>query len=473
MGLRINFNGAALNTHRTLAQTDTSLGRSIERLSSGYRINTAADDPAGLVISEKLRAQVSGLGQAIRNASDAVNMVKTAEGALNEVHRLLRSMRDLAVHAANTGATDQASILADQSQIANAIASINKIGEQTQFGQKKLLDGSAGIQASLMGTAVLSGDFANPNITLNTNDKVAVDVTTAAERGYITLTGLSAAGASTGTEGSFTINGMKIEYEAEEAVESITNQINAISNSTGVTARFVDGTGIILSTIEYGAEYEVTATSSNSDILGGGNTNLYDDGVDAQAAVTVSGADLSDATWTAGSGLTLKDSRGNQIILTEAAGSATNNYGDQFTLSTGSLVFQVGAYKDQTRFVNIPAIRSSNLGVGAVGTTSVEDLNVTTPEGAQNAIAILDKAITDISNVRARLGATQTNVLESSIRSLTIAKENIESSESTIRDTDMAAEMVTFTKMQILQQAGVSMLAQANQAPQNLLSLLR
>jgi flagellin len=149
MSLTINTNTSALTAHRMLTGSDSSVGKSIERLSSGFRINNAGDDPAGLVISEKLRAQVSGLGQAIKNAGDAVNMVKTAEGALNQVNTLLRSMRDLAVHAANAGANDTAAITADQAQITNAIASINKIATETQFGNKMLLDGTAGIKSTM------------------------------------------------------------------------------------------------------------------------------------------------------------------------------------------------------------------------------------------------------------------------------------------------------------------------------------
>jgi flagellin len=139
----------------------------------------------------------------------------------------------------------------------------------------------------------------------------------------------------------------------------------------------------------------------------------------------------------------------------------------------GTLVFQVGAYYNQTREVNISAVYANRLGTGVIAGEDVSTIDVTTATGAQNALRILDQAITDVSNIRASLGATQKNVLESSINSLTIAKENIAASESTIRDTDMAAEMAEFTKLQILQQAGVAMLAQANQAPQALLALLR
>jgi len=152
MGLRINLNTAALNAHRWLGGNDAYLSKSIERLSSGYRINVAADDPAGLVISEGLRAQASGLGQAMMNTSQAMNLIRTTEAAMQEVHNILRQMRDLAVHAANAGANENAAIEADQAQMASAIESLQRISVQTQFGSKKLLDGSAGIIGQITGT---------------------------------------------------------------------------------------------------------------------------------------------------------------------------------------------------------------------------------------------------------------------------------------------------------------------------------
>jgi flagellin len=271
MALRINLNTSALNAHRQLQNTDKAMGASIERLSSGYRINRAADDPAGLAISENLRSQVSGLGQAISNSSDAVNLIKTAEGALSEVHTLLRTMRNLALHAANTGANDDTAVDADQAQIDSAVAALDRIATNTQFGTKTLLDGSA--------------------------------------------TGLQ---------------------------------------------------------------------------------------------------------------------------------------------------FQIGANANQTTTVDISSVAASTLGVDAIDVAS----------DAQAAITAIDTAISTVSTLRADLGATQKD-LESNINSLGVAKENIAASESTIRDVDMAEEMVTFTKNQILLQAGTSMLTQANQSPQSLLSLLR
>ncbi len=474
MGLRINLNTSAYATHRVLTGTDNALGKSIERLSSGFRINSAGDDPAGLIISEKLRAQTSGISMAIKNAGDAVNMVKTAEAALNEVNRLLRSMRDLAVHASNTGANDAATAQADQAQIINAIASIDKIAAETQFGNKKLLDGTAGITASVMGSKVVSGDFSNAAIALQQGDVISVDVTTVAERANVSLVDLGSATMTVTASGKFYVNGVSVSYTSGvDTAATLADKINAISSQTGAIAS-VEGGVVTIKSVEYGSDAKITVTSDTDYILNG-NFSAVDTGVDAAATVRLSGTstNISDTSWTAGKGLVLKDSRGNTIVLTEAAGTTSGSATDEFRVSVGTLKFQVGAFADQTRDVNISSVYTNQLGTTIASGKSVATIDVTTFEGAQEAIKILDAAISQVSNMRANLGATQKNVLESSINSLSIAKENIAASESAIRDVDMAAEVVEFTKLQILNQSGIAMLAQANQGPQALLSLLR
>jgi len=462
-----------------LSGTDGSLGKTMERLSSGYKINSAADDPAGLVISEKLRAQVGGLEQAIKNAGDAVNMVKTAEGALVEVHRLLGSMRDLAVHAANAGANDAAAVAADQAQINNAIASINKIAEETQFGNKKLLDGSAGVKTTVTGLAVTGANL-NYATTLAATDSVNVRVTQAAAQASFTSVDFGADDTATvGATGSFQLTGLgktvSIDYTAATTVASLANAINAKTSDTGIVAT-VNNTGVITFTSqEYGSDVAISITNGG-DVLTGGALVDAAVGVDARAQVTCLAGDVSDTSWTSGTGTNIKDSLGNTINLTiaSATGVVPTTYANQLAVERGSLVFQVGAYAGQTREINIQSCYTTGLGLGASATMlDVSSLDVETPGDAQEAIKVLDQAITDVSNLRANLGATQTNVLESSISSLSIAKENISASESTIRDTDMAEEVVNLTRNQILQQAGVSMLAQANQTPQTLLKLLQ
>src|ERR1041385_5550823 len=157
MGLQINTNVTAINALNNLTKVSNAVSSSIQKLSSGLRINQAADDPAGLIISESLRAQIDGLNQAISNSQDATNVIKTAEGGLTEVNSLLRNIRQLAVHASNTGVNDQIAVQADQAQITSAIASIQRIAEQTQFGTKKLLDGSSGISSAVVATSDIAG----------------------------------------------------------------------------------------------------------------------------------------------------------------------------------------------------------------------------------------------------------------------------------------------------------------------------
>ena len=469
-----------------LAGTDDQLGKTIERLSSGFKINSAADDPAGLVISEKLRAQVSGLGQAIKNAGDAVNLTKTAEAALGEVSSLLRSMRDLAVHAANTGANDRPALLADQAQITNALASIGKIADETQFGKQKLLDGSAGITTTILGNGAapqVTGANLNATTTLAASDVLNITVTQRATQGTIQTLGLAANdGATIGADINITINGKA--YTFTHGVDTATTIVAKINNDTstlGVTASLAganDGK-INITNVAYGSDTNLSLTDVSAGVLALNATSAAATGADVQAHVTHTQGtpgDVSDVTWASGKGIVLKDSLGNQICLTTAAASAAlTGLPMATTLTTvkGSLTFQVGAYSGQTREISIASIKPPNLGLGAVGGLTLADIDVTTTQGAQDAMDILDQAISDISTTRANLGATQKNVFESSINSLTVAQENIQASESSIRDTDMAAEMINLTKQQILEQAGTAMLAQANQTPQTLLKLLQ
>lgn len=468
MSLRINLNTAALTAHRQLAESDASISKTIERLSSGYRINSAADDPAGLVISEKLRAQIGGLQQAIKNAGDAVNMVRTAEAALNEVSRLLRSMRDLAVHAANFGGNDDASRRADQAQVTNALASLDKIATETQFGQKRLLDGSAGTKAIVTGTAVTSGDFSYAT-TLVEGDVLDIVVTQAAQRATVETNVDISGGIASG--GSFYVNGVRVDYITGDTEVELAEKINAVQSQTGVfaVADTVNGT-VEFYSVEYGSAERVDLVGLSTDF--NSVATASDTGVDVRGTVkNGAGTDVSDASWASGTGTILKDSEGNIINLTVAAATTAAAYNDQFLIAKGTLVFQVGAYAGQTRELSIPSMFARDLGAGAVAGETLEDIDLI--NDPQNAILILDETIKQVSTIRAQLGATQKNVFESSISSLTIAKENIAASESTIRDTDMAEEVVNLTRNQILQQAGTAMLAQANLTPQVLLKLLQ
>jgi len=468
MSLRINLNSAALQSSRVLRSNDDMVTRSIERLSSGYKINRAADNPAGLAISEALRAQIGGLKQAISNTQDAVNMVKTAEGALTEVHSLLRSMRDLAVHALNTGAVDATQLAADQAQIRSAIEALNRIADTTAFGGRKLLDGTAGVQAQVT-SGLTNGQFISGS-TATKSGTYTITINTAATQRTVVGTA-----AYTAANGAIIINNVSVALTATDTAATAVAKINAVSGQTGVTASQSGGI-ITLTSVAYGsgAKIDISYSGGVTQANFFGGTPTVTAGVDVVASFTGGSVNASNITgngrtWT---GPANSDLAGAVFYLNGAANSTL-----QVTVTQGSLQFQVGSEVGQTAAVNVTGTAANKLGVGATGletsAQTVADIDVTTTAGARDAVRLIDQAIKQVSTVRGDLGAVQKNVFESAINSLSIAVENIMASESSIRDTDIAAEISEFTKAQILMNSSIAMLAQANQAPQALLQLLR
>lgn len=471
MGLRINLNTAALNAHRWLGVNDASLSKSIERLSSGFRINVAADDPAGLVISEGLRAQAQGLGQAMLNTSHAINLIKTTEAAMQEIHNILRQMRDLAVHAANAGANETAAIQADQAQIESAIESLQRISVQTQFGSKKLLDGSAGVVGQITAT---TGTAAGSFISGSAETKSGTYTITIDQ--VATKSSLVGAGAvaATYTGGILKINGISISIADNSTAADVAAAINAKTSEHHVTATESGGV-LTLTHTQYGSAYSIDYTGSTVATDGTGlnlDGGTYTAGVNVKAHTNEYATPIEGAgqLWTSTGGY---NSSGLTMMIT--AGAPNDTITTQ--VKAGTLVFQIGANSGQTVSAALPSTDPSLLGTTAQGlqgaAKNVAEIDVTTPVGANDAILLLDAAIQQISTTRASLGSTQRNVLESALSSLGVAKENVLASESAIRDTDMANEVVAFTKYQILLQAGASMLTQANQAPQVILQMLR
>jgi len=468
MSLRINLNSAALQSSRVLRSNDDMVTRSIERLSSGYKINRAADNPAGLAISEALRAQIGGLKQAISNTQDAVNMVKTAEGALTEVHSLLRSMRDLAVHALNTGAVDATQLAADQAQIRSAIEALNRIADTTAFGGRKLLDGTAGVQAQVT-SGLTNGQFISGS-TATKSGTYTITINKAATQRTVV-----GANAYTAANGAIIINNVSVALTATDTAATAVAKINLVSGQTGVTASQSNNI-ITLTSVAYGSGAKIDISYSGGvtrdNFFGGAPTVTA--GVDVVASFTGGSVNASNITgngrtWT---GPANSDLAGAVFYLNGAANSTL-----QVTVTQGSLQFQVGSEVGQTAAVNVTGTAANKLGVGATGletsAQTVADIDVTTTAGARDAVRLIDQAIAQVSTVRGDLGAVQKNVFESAINSLSIAVENIMASESSIRDTDIAAEISEFTKAQILMNSSIAMLAQANQAPQALLQLLR
>ncbi len=468
MSLRINLNSASLQSSRMLRMNDDAVTSSIERLSSGYKINRAADNPAGLAISEALRAQIGGLKQAISNTQDAVNMVKTAEGALTEVHALLRSMRDLAVHALNTGAVDGTQLAADQAQISSAISALDRIAETTSFGGKKLLDGTSGVAAQVTSGAA-NGRFISGTAATQSGSYTITINTQATHR---TVVG---AGAYSAQAGTITLNNVAVSLLGTDTAATAAAKINAVTSQTGVVASQAAGV-ITLTSSAYGSGAAIDVSYGGAVTQAGffGGAPTVTAGLDVVASFTGGTVNASSITgsgqsWT---GPANSDLAGAAFVLNGAAASTV-----AVTVTQGSLQFQVGSEVGQTASVAVNGTAASKLGIAATGletsATSIADLDVTTLAGARDAVRLIDAAITQVSTLRGDLGAAQKNVFESAINSLSVAVENISASESAIRDTDMASEVANFTKSQILMNASVSMLAQANAAPQALLKLLQ
>jgi len=305
MSLRINNNIESMNAHRSLLMNDRALSKSLERLASGQKVNRAADDPAALVISEHMRAQVSGMEQAIRNNEVAISLVQTAEGSMNEISSILVSLRQRAISAANVGASDQDMINANQAEVENGLKSIDRVVSSTQFGHYKLLDGT-------------------------------------------------------------------------NAAKTVTNEDGSITTQEGL--RF-----------HVGPNAEHMASTS------------------------------------------IRDMSTNQL---------------------GRIIVPEGELPNKSNFM------------------SLADIDVRDEQGAQDALAIIDQSLTEVATVRGELGAFQKHTLESNLTSLQVAAENMTAAESTIRDTDMAQELATFTRNQIMTQSATAQLAQANAMPQHVLRLL-
>ncbi|GIK32321.1 MAG: flagellin [Fimbriimonadaceae bacterium] len=482
MSFRVNTNVTAMNALRNVGETNMAFGKSISRLSTGLRINSAADDPAGLIISENFRAQISGIDQAIRNNQDAVNLVKTAEAALDEVNRLLRDARTLALASANSGTQTSQQIQANQNQLTSIINSVSRISEQTQFGTKRLLDGSSGVSAALLSSTNVNGLYFGGTFNsaaITTDSLVTVSVSTAATRAVVTGSVTFTFATSTVSAGTFTINGRTFTTASTNTAQDVINMINSSSDATGVTAIWSAGSGIVLKANEYGSIGNFSLSDANGVVNAAGTTNAT--GTDAIANVIIdsngsTSGGLATVTFTGGrmqqSGLVLTDVAGNRVVLTEAGNAASAAF-TAGNLTVGTTQFQTGANVNQTAALSLNNFAATELGKNVVAGLNLSNLDITTTNGSNDALRVIDAAIDEISQARGNLGSFQRNNLESTIRSLGVARENLAATESTIRDTDVASEMTQFTKLQILQQSGLAVLAQANAAPQSVLSLLR
>ncbi len=507
MSLRINHNTSALNSHRNLAANQARMAKTLEKLSSGLRINRASEGPAQLVISEQMRAQTAGLKQAIDNSETAVSMIQTTEANMSEINNLLVGIRQLAIHAANEGVNDEVMLEADQQEINNALETINRIARQAQFGNKRLLDGSNGASGTTTGN-----DLEFVGATLQTGDSrehgFDVKITQAATKsniqGNVALTQEMVEAGETLT---VIENGKMARYtsNADDTKETAVQNLRSEIESKGLNVDIIlNETGTIeVYHREYGSDFGFQVSSSTAGVLSensgeiqGSNMGLDVKGtINGESAIGkgqvltgVKGASCVDGLsvryYGEGKGVLVPpdcevadiEAEGNQASVEERPEIPEEGMSvGRVFVAQNSMRFQVGANQNQTVGVSLQSLDAESLALGIAnrsGFQNLGDIDVRTFQGAQDALTMVDAAIDEMTATRGELGAFQKNTLEANLSNLRIANENLISAESVIRDVDMAKEMAEFTRNQIMSQSATAMLAQSNQLPSNVLKLL-
>lgn len=490
---RINTNVEAIRALGRLGRNQLDLQTRLERLSTGLRINRGKDDPAGLIASEILRSEIRGLGQAIENSSRAINVISTAEGALNEVSSLLLGLRDLVVGTANEGALTDEEVSANQQEIDALISSIDRIANNTTFGGSKLLDGTRGYSLSSVDqSSVAAVSVFSSRVPEGATRDVVVQVTQSAETANITFQGaLPPGGAVHGTSGrpAYTsavtveiagaVGAERLSFASGTTLQEIANAINDSKLITGVSAIITTpATGatttsaLVLHSTTFGTDAFVTVRPISGNFVEEDNNgaSLHDEGVDA--GVIINGQEASTNGLRAdlrSNGLDLR------LYLTPTFGQIQSS--TTFTVTGGGSVFQLTP--------KVTPLGQVNVGIGSVSTANLGNAVIgyldSLGSGGANQVSdgafiaaqdIISEAINQVATLRGRLGSLQKNVIETNISSQQIALENVTASESIIRDADMAEEVANLTRAQILVQSTQATLQIAVNAPSAVLSLL-
>jgi flagellin len=473
--MTINTNVAALNAQRNLGKTQSMLNTSLQRLSSGLRINSAKDDAAGLAITSRMTSQIRGLDQAVRNANDGISLAQTAEGALQESTNILQRIRELSVQSANDSNTvsDRASLQAEVTQLQ---AELDRIAQTTTFNGQKLLNGSfsgatfhIGPDAGQTITFAIGSAKASSigSIAEGTGTEVAAaaatDITIALGSGTATSIGSSANFAVSGD----TYRGANSAYAKAAAI----NDANITSLSATATTSGTATVGIFGGTAgdTYSLSINGTAIYSATDVATALTVEAVRDAINGASADTGVVASVS------GGDITLTAADGRDILVAES--------GTGFVAATDGITVGTGDFTDQLRgTLTLSATdtidlegTTANIGFSAdiaKDTLGVDSIDISTRSGADTSIKRVDAALASVNDIRGTLGAVQ-NRFESTIANLESVSENISAARARVLDADFAAETANLTKAQVMQQAGVAMLAQANMLPQTVLSLLQ
>lgn len=461
--MRINHNIPSLKANSLLRKNNRALTKSLERLSSGLRINHASDDAAGMAISNKMKTQIMGLNQASRNAADGISVIQTAEGALNEIGAILSRMRDLAVQAAtDTNTTDDRETI--NMEINQLNEEIQRISETTEFNSKTLLN----------------GDIDNKTHTSNYNMKVIymsdgvsvgdynLDVLAEATKGKIEASAVLES-AIREQEGTIYINNKAVVISRLDDYTSALEKIRSTCEAVDVSVESVydedtKSKQMIFTSKNFGKNAKIEIKSENMELLkaiGLENETTKSQGLDA--SVELKGFPSSATVFADGDMISITDKNNFKINLQLSSGIGLGEV-KLSVLDAGPMQLQIGTNESQTMSIRIPKVDPTTLGT--------KFLNLNTNEGANKAIAVLDEAINMVTSIRSSLGAYQ-NRLDLSINNLDTSSVNMTEAMSRIEDVDMAEEIASYTQKDVLTQAGTAMMSQANARPQTILSLLQ
>jgi flagellin len=479
IGAVINTNIMSLNAQRNLSSSQGELATSLERLSSGLRINSAKDDAAGLAIAERFTSQINGQNQAVRNSNDGISFAQTAEGALDEVSNLLQRVRELAVQSANdtNSASDREAL---NQEVEQAVAEIQRIAESTQFNGQNVLDGTLSDLTFQVGAN--RGQTISVDGVDSQTDQLGVNVVESSAVNTNQITTLA--------DGDITINGEDVAVGSVSNVQDVVDAINAISDDTDVEAVRVTAGDVVGNTGATNGDISASATTAGTSVMMTINgTDITADGSAVGDVSTLVGLINAESEET---GVTASASGNGELLLTGSdeievtnvdsgidAGSGTGSdatYDRGFEL-VSDLDVDITVGEDTAG--DALAVGLTNESDGSIKSTSdagtrfdVDGMSVLSRDEASDAIRTADYAIQQVSGLRSELGAVQ-NRFEATIANLSVSAENLSAARSRIQDTDFAKETAALTRAQILQQAGTSILSQANAVPQTVLGLLQ
>lgn len=467
--MKINRNMSAVIASNQLLRTENKMTKTMERLSTGLKINSAEDNPAGVAISNKMRAQIDALDKAGDNSTDAISVMEIADGALNEVTSIIQRMRELSVQAASGVYTfdDKQAI---QSEIAQLRDEVDRVSSNTEFNTKELLDGSSDTRIytrkkSADGTTEIThSEITRINISDQVPSKVyTVDVVAVAEQAVNTI---KIPIANTSAEGTISINGVSAKIEADTTPAELMVQLHDLAEEAGMTMEDLGGS-VKFTSVLYGSSEKVSITISNELAKEMGNIPSGDEEYHSEEFGR-------DAKVYTGDGFThpVPSYEGNRVYIVDDNGfkmdfsvnpEATLGKYEIDVTEIGTMTIQIGANQYQEMDLRIPEISQESL--------YLDQIDVAVDGGAEKALNILDDALEKVNSVRSRIGAFQ-NRLEYASASLAETSENMTAAYSRITDADMATEMTEYAAQSVLNQAGISVLSQANDMPQQVLSLL-